>query len=155
MPGVDKIELRLVQPASMFVSGELVKEAGIGTYIRGILSGSDFYNPLMVAGRWMMPGEGPSGRGRPGRLRKTRSMSEMSLRLTSGELGTDDWQVVGLYEPVFVGSFNADTIYAPLEALYQITKKYDKGTVLHVRTTSHDGTFTSAMAKTLKDTFRA
>ena len=155
MPGVDKIELRLVQPASMFVAGQLVKEAGIGTYIRGIPSGSDFYNPLMVAGRWMMPGEGRVVVVSRDTAEKNKVHVGDVVTLDLGELGTDDWQVVGLYEPVFVGSFNADTIYAPLEALYQITKKYDKGTVLHVRTTSHDGTFTSAMAKTLKDTFES
>src|SRR6266496_3539965 len=58
MPGVEKLELRLVQPASMFVAGQLAKEAGVGSYIRGIPENSDFYTPLMVAGRWMQPGDG-------------------------------------------------------------------------------------------------
>jgi putative ABC transport system permease protein len=49
-----------------------------------------------------------------------------------------------------VSTYNADTIYAPLEALYRITKKYDQGTTLLVRTTSHDEAFTSSTAKALK-----
>jgi putative ABC transport system permease protein len=58
-----------------------------------------------------------------------------------------------LYDPVFVGGFNQDTIYAPLEALYQTTKKYGQGSVLYVRTTAHDAKFTTAVTKNLKDMF--
>ncbi len=58
IPGVESIELHLIQSASLFVEGQLVKEAGIGTSIEGIPSGSDFYKPLMVAGRWLETGDG-------------------------------------------------------------------------------------------------
>ncbi|RPJ26605.1 MAG: FtsX-like permease family protein, partial [Chloroflexi bacterium] len=55
--------------------------------------------------------------------------------------------------PVFVGGFNQDTIFAPLESLYQTTKKYGQGSVLYVRTTSHDPEFTAAVTKQLKEMY--
>ena len=56
--GVQGSELRLVQSASMYVAGQLVKDAGIGTSVVGIPSGSDFFQPLIIAGRWLAPGDG-------------------------------------------------------------------------------------------------
>ncbi len=152
--GVEKAELRLVQDASLFTSGQLAKSAGLGTNINGIPSYSDFFQPLIIAGRWFAEGE-------DGRVvvinRDTAQKNEINLgdiiRLDLGELGEDEWQVIGIYEPVFVGGFNSDTVYAPLEALYQATKKYNQGSILYVRTTSKDADFTSAVTKRLKDMF--
>ena len=139
VPGVDKAELRLAQAASLFVEGQLTKEAGIGTSLKGIPTDSDFSEPLIVDGRWFRPGE--NGRA----VILTRQMAEDNhihvgdrVTLDLGELGKDQWQVIGLYDPVFVGGFNQDTVYAPLEALYQTTKKYGQGSILYVRTTAHE-----------------
>ena len=139
VPGVEQSELRLVQSATLFVEGQLIKEAGIGTSLQGIPTDSDFSSPLIVAGRWFTPGE--NGRA----VVITRQTAEDNhiqvgdtVTLDLGELGKDEWLVIGLYDPVFVGGFNQDTIFAPLEALYQTTKKYGQGSVLYVRTTSHE-----------------
>jgi putative ABC transport system permease protein len=151
--GVEQTELRLVQSASMFVEGQLVKDAGIGTDIQGIPSGSDFSEPLIVAGRWIEPGDGRV-------VVLTRQTAEDNhiqvgdtVTLDLGVLGKDKWLVIGLYDPVFVGGFNQDTIFAPLESLYKTTKKYGQGTMLYVRTTSHDPGFTSAVTTQLKNTY--
>jgi putative ABC transport system permease protein len=61
--------------------------------------------------------------------------------------------VVGLYEPVFVGGFAADSIYAPRETLYTISKKYNQATRVVVRTTVHDRAFATEVTKQLKETF--
>ena len=105
VPGIDKAELHLVQAASMFVSGQLVKEAGIGTNIEGMPSDSDFYKPLIVSGRWLNPGDGRV-------VVLTRDSAEKNnihvgdiVTLDLGELGEDQWQVIGLYDPVFTGGF--------------------------------------------------
>ena len=154
VPGVEQSELRLVQSATLFIEGQLIKEAGIGTSLQGIPSNSDFSEPLIVAGRWFTSGE--NGRA----VVLTRQMAEDNhiqvgdtITLDLGELGKDEWQVIGLYDPVFVGGFNQDTIFAPLEALYQTTKKYGQGSVLYVRTTSHEPEFTAAVTKQLKDLY--
>jgi putative ABC transport system permease protein len=154
VPGVDQAELRLVQAATLFVEGQLIKEAGIGASLQGIPTGSDFYAPMIVAGRWFNPGE--NGRA----VVMTRQTAEDNhvqvgdtVTLDLGPLGKDKWQVIGLYDPVFVGGFNQDAIYAPLEALYQTTKKYGQGSVLYVRTTSHEPEFTTAVTRQLKEMY--
>ena len=75
------------------------------------------------------------------------------VTLDLGELGKDQWKVVGFYDPVFAGGFSSDTIYGPLSALYQTTKKFNQGTTLYVRTTSHEGTFTDNLTVRLKEQF--
>jgi len=153
--GVEKAEIRLVQPATMHIAGQLVKEAGVGTYIRGIPENSDFFKPLMVAGRWFAPEDGRA-------IVITRETAEKDnihvgdiVTLDLGVMGKDEWQVVGLYEPVFVGGFASDTIYAPQEALFQTTKKYNQGGQILVRTTSHNGEFTSAVTRNLKEAYES
>ena len=151
--GVERSELHLVQAASMFVAGQLVKEAGIGTNIEGIPAESDFFKPLIVAGRWIMPGDGRA-------VVLTRDTAEKNhiqvgdiVTLNLGELGKDQWQVIGLYDPVFAGGFSSDTIYAPLDSLYKATKKYNQGTLLYLRTTSHSAEFTTAITTQIKNLY--
>ncbi len=151
--GVVVTELHLVQSASMFVSGQLAKEAGIGSNIEGIPVGSDFYKPLIVAGRWFLPGDGRA-------IVLTRDASQKNnikvgdiVTLNLGELGKDKWTVVGIYDPVFAGSFTADTIYAPLNALYGTTKKFNQGTLLYIRTAAHDSVSTDALTTQLKNLY--
>jgi putative ABC transport system permease protein len=151
--GVEGSELHLVQAASMFVAGQLVKEAGIGTNIEGIPSTSDFYKPLIVAGRWIEPGDGRAVVLTRDTAKKNHILIGDTVTLDLGELGTDEWRVIGLYDPVFAGGFSSDTIYTPLEALYATTKKYNQGTILLIRTTSHSPEFISAVTRQLKDLY--
>jgi putative ABC transport system permease protein len=153
IPGVAQSELHLVQSASMFVEGQLVKEAGIGTSVEGIPPGSDFYEPLIVAGRWFVPGDGPV-------VVITRDVAQKNgidvgdrVTLDLGELGKGSWQVVGFYDPVFAGAFSSDTIYAPLDGLYQATKKYNQGTLLYLRTAQHAAVFTGDLTARLKQLY--
>jgi putative ABC transport system permease protein len=151
--GVDRIELHLVQSASMYVSGQLVKEAGLGSRIEGIPAGSDFYKPLIVSGRWLLPGDGRAVVLTRDVAQKNKVKVGDSVILDLGALGTDTWKVVGLYDPIFASSFSADTIYAPQDALYKATKKYGQGTILYVRTSSHAATFTADVTSRLKNLF--
>ncbi len=153
IPGVAESELHLVQSASMFVQGQLVKEAGVGTSIEGIPSASDFFKPLIVGGRWILPGDGRV-------VVITRDVAEKNnlkvgdfVTLDLGDLGKGQWRVVGLYDPVFAGAFSSDTIYAPLEGLYKATKKYNQGTLLYMRTEAHDASFTSNVTAQLKQLY--
>jgi len=149
--GVDRIELRLVQAASMFVSGQLVKEAGIGSNIVGIAAGSDFFEPLMVLGRWF----GPDDQRVIVITRETAENSHIHIGdtviLDLGELGKDRWLVIGTYEPVFASGYTSDTIYAPAPALYASTKKQNQGSMLYVRTTDHTPEFVSGVTAQLKE----
>jgi len=151
--GVEQVQLNLVQSASMFSEGQLVKEAGIGTSIKGVPENGDFVKPLIVAGRWFASGDGSAIVISRESAEKNRVQVGDTVKLDLGGMGEDEWIVVGLYEPVFISNFVIDTIYAPLEALYRTTKKSKQGTELLVRTTSKDPEFTSSVTEKLKELF--
>jgi putative ABC transport system permease protein len=151
--GVDKAEIRVIQQAGMFVEGQLLKEAGLSTTLWGIPSGSDFFKPLIVAGRWLASGDGRAVVIPRETAEKNNIQAGDMVKLDLGVWGTDPWQVVGLYEPVFVGGFAPTSIYAPQETLFKLAKKYNQANRVMIRTTSHDGTFTTEVTKHLKETF--
>jgi putative ABC transport system permease protein len=155
VPGVEQVELQLVQAASMFNEGQLVKEAGIGTNIRSVPEGSDFSKPLIVAGRWFAPGDARAVVISRDTAEKNKIKVGDIVTLDLGEMGKDEWQVIGFYEPVFVGGFVSDSIYAPQEALYKSTKKYNQGSILLIRTNSTNPKFTSDLTKKLNDLFES
>jgi putative ABC transport system permease protein len=153
IPGVEKAEVWFSQPATILTEGERVKEAGIGSDVYGVPAGSDFFKPLIVAGRWL--------EARDGRVvvltKSTADKYHIQLggiiTLDLGELGKDDWQVIGLYEPVFAGAFSTETIYAPRQALFEATNKYNRGRMLYVRTYAHEAASTDAVTAQLKDLY--
>jgi len=153
--GVDRAELRFFQAASLYTSGQKVKEAGVGTTVEGIPVNSDFFSPMIVAGRWLAPGDNRVVILTRETAKKSHIQVGNTVTLDLGELGKGTWQVIGLYDPVFAGSFDSDTTYVPLEALFEATKKHDQGILLYVRTTSHTPEFRTAMTARLKDQLEA
>lgn len=152
--GVDQVELRLIQAASMYLSGQLIKEAGIGTNLEGIPAESNFFKPLMVSGRWFAPGDQRVVVLPRESAEKNRIRIGDTVILNLGELGKDSWLVIGTYEPVFASGFTSDTIYAPLQALYASTKKQNQGSMLYVRTAGHDPGHVAAVTKQLEELFQ-
>jgi putative ABC transport system permease protein len=75
------------------------------------------------------------------------------VTLDLGIYGEDQWQVIGLYEPVFFGGFSSANLYAPVDTLFQISKKYNRVSQIIVRTTAHDGESVAAITKDLKEAF--
>jgi putative ABC transport system permease protein len=136
--GVAAAELWYEAPATILKQGERLKEAGIGTQVIGLPTGSPMYQPLIIAGRWFQPGDG--------RVivisKDTADDNNIKLgdtvTLNLFELGDAEWQVIGIYQLIFNDAFDATPIYAPLEALATATKQYNEGTRLLVRTTSQD-----------------
>jgi len=155
IPGVEQVELRLIQGANLYAEGQLVKEAGLGTNIKGIPENSDFFGPMIVAGRWFAPNDGPAVVISRDTAKKNNIHVGDTVTLNLGEMGKDEWLVIGLYEPVFAGGYYTDTIYAPLETLYNRTKKYNQGSELLIRTTSTNAEFTSTVTENLKDLFES
>ncbi|HEX6035082.1 MAG TPA: FtsX-like permease family protein, partial [Anaerolineales bacterium] len=151
--GVEKAEIRVIQQAGMLVEGQLLKEAGLSTSIWGIPSGSDFFKPLIVAGRWLAPEDGRAVVIARETAEKNNIHAGDMVNLDLGVWGKDQWRVVGLYEPVFVGGFAADSIYAPQETLFKLAKKYNQASRVLIRTTSHERAFTTDVTKQLKETF--
>jgi putative ABC transport system permease protein len=131
----------------------LTKEAGIGANVKGIPDGSDFSKPLIISGRWLAPSDGRAIVISRDAAQKNNINVGDAVTLDLGVMGRNVWQVIGIYEPIFVGNFVMESIYAPQEALYRETKKYNQGTFLLIRMTSTDAAFTANTTKNLKERF--
>ena len=75
------------------------------------------------------------------------------VTLDLNELGDDDWQVVGFYQVIFGGGFSTDDVFAPLDAVYDATKKYNKGSLLRVRAANNEAAFTEDVRDQLTDIY--
>ncbi|CAG0942203.1 partial Macrolide export ATP-binding/permease protein MacB, partial [Anaerolineae bacterium] len=155
IPGVEKIEVRYVHSANVLVGGRLTREAGVGSTVEGVPPGSDFLIPFMVGGRWLQPGDGNV-------IVTTKELAKKSgvtvgdtITLNLGELGKSDWQIIGLYDPVFAGGFNADIAYVPQDSLFIATQRLSRGGTLYVRTSTHDAASVAAVTTQLKELFES
>jgi putative ABC transport system permease protein len=151
IPGVDRVEIPYSQQANLFVEGQQVKDAGVSISLRGATVGSDFFEPLMVGGRWFSSQDGrvlviPRQTAEDYNI----NVGDM-ITLDLGTYGKDDWQIIGLYEPVFIGGFSNTNLYAPMETLFKITKKYNQASELVIRTKYHDEASVTTIIKNLKD----
>jgi putative ABC transport system permease protein len=143
--GVEKAELWLSQSATILSEGQRAKEAGLGASVVGLPAGSDMYRPLMVKGRWLQPGDGRAVVMNKETAEENNINIGDTITLDMGKFGDSDWQVVGLYQVVFGGGFSTDDVFAPLDAVFEVTKKYNEGDQLRVRTTINSMTYTEAV----------
>ncbi len=147
--GIETGELWFTNPVSILKAGQRAKEAGLGAQILGVPAGSDVYKPLLVAGRWLQPGDGRV-------VVMSKSTADDNginvgdtITLDMGKYGSDEWQVIGFYQLIFGGNFNNDDLYAPQEAVFAATKKHNLGTLLRMRTYNHNPEFTEAVRQQL------
>ncbi|MBN1992695.1 MAG: FtsX-like permease family protein [Anaerolineae bacterium] len=153
---VKQAEVRFGHPASILKAGQRAKEAGLGTELVGIPASSAMFQPLLVAGRWLLPHDDravvmskDTGDDNNIKLGDT-------ITLDLNELGQDDWQVVGFYHDIFAGKIdNVDALYANQEAVCRATKKYNRGRNLFVRTYTHQVDDVAAVTARLKDLYNA
>lgn len=75
------------------------------------------------------------------------------ITLDLGTLGSNDWQVIGIYEPVFFGGFASASLFVPLDELFKINNKYDRAAMVVVRMSVHDKASVAALDKTLKEVY--
>jgi putative ABC transport system permease protein len=150
VPGVAAAEVWFTHPASVLREGQRTKDVGVGSQINGIPLGSQMFTPLLIAGRWLQPGDERM-------IVISQNMAEDNgyhvgdtMTLDFGELGDADWQVVGIFQTFFNGGFDADPIYAPQPAVFTATKKYNEGARLLVRTKNHDSAEVQAINTQLK-----
>ncbi len=125
--GVDRANVIASYPATVLKAGQRTKEAGLGAYVQGYPTDVNIYRPLIVAGRWIQPGDGRVIVLNSDTAKRNDIKIGDTVTLNLGELGKDDWQVVGLYQMVFGGGFSTDNIYAPQDVLFDVTKKYNLG----------------------------
>jgi putative ABC transport system permease protein len=153
VPGVEGAELWYVAPAALLKEGQRLKEAGVGAVVVGIPSASTYYKPMIVGGRWFQPGDG--------RVilisRDTADDNNIkvgdTVTLNLFDLGDAEWQVIGLFQVIFGGGFDATPIYAPLEAVAATTKQYNKGTRLLVSGVAHNPAAVAEQYTQIKNLF--
>jgi putative ABC transport system permease protein len=139
--GVAQAEMWFTQPASILKARQRIREAGVGAELDGLPTGSDFFKPLIVAGRWLQPGDGRVIVMNQETAKENNINLGDVITLDLGALGDSEWQVIGFYRIIFGGSFSTDAIYAPLEAVFQATTKHNEGSVLRVRTHRHTAAY--------------
>jgi putative ABC transport system permease protein len=133
LAGVEKAELRFIQPTSILKAGQRSREAGVGARLIGVPAGSDMYRPIVVVGRWLQPDDGRAI------VMNAETAEENNIKvgdivtLNLGVLGDNEWQVVGLYRMVAVVPV-PDNIYALQEVIFHTTPKHNVGRELLVRT---------------------
>jgi len=151
--GVAEAELWYTAPAAILKAGQRLKEAGVGAQVIGIPAGSHYYKPMIVAGRWIEPGDERVLVISKDTADDNNIKVGDTVTLNLFELGDAQWQVIGIFQVIFNGGFDATPIYAPLEAVAAATKQYNEGTRLLVRTTSRDAETVGAMYTQLKDLY--
>jgi putative ABC transport system permease protein len=133
--------------------GKHTKEAGVGVDIVGVPAGSDFERQAIVAGRWLQPGDGRIIVMSRDTADKNSIKVGDTVTLDLAEFGKSNWQVIGLYQTIFGGGFNMDSLYAPQDAVFDAVKKYNQGALLYVRTSAHDAVSVNAVTTQLKNLY--
>jgi putative ABC transport system permease protein len=152
--GVEKAELWFVHGASILKQGQDTSEAGIGAELVGAPANSDMFQPFIVGGRWLRPDDNRA----VVILKDIADDHDIQLGdmiiLDLGELGDDEWRVVGFYESILSGGIGSiDPVYANLEAVYRATKKYNIGSDLYIRAVAHTEPYADTTAAEIKELF--
>jgi putative ABC transport system permease protein len=155
VPGVEKAEMWIVVPVTILRQGQRSLDAGMGSQVQGVPVDDPMYQPMIVEGRWLQPGDGKVVVMNKETANDEKIYVGDKITLDMGEWGKDDWQVVGLYQVSLVigGGFSMDALYAPRPAVYEATKKTGKGSTLLVRTFSHSGEEIRQVASNIEDLF--
>ncbi|GAB4437875.1 MAG: FtsX-like permease family protein [Anaerolineae bacterium] len=153
IPGTAESEMWFINPVSLLKEGQRTKEAGVGAAVVGIPPDSKMYRPLIVDGRWLQPGDERAIVISQNTALDNDIKVGDTLTLNMFELGDHEWQVVGIFQVIFGGGFDADPIYAPQEAVFNATKKHNEGTRLLVATTTPNPIMVEQIYTRLKDEF--
>jgi putative ABC transport system permease protein len=152
LEGVDQAEARFSEPVSLLKAGQRTKEAGVGARLIGIPGDSRMYRPLIVAGRWLQAGDGQVIVLNQETAEENNIQLGEVVTLDLGELGDRKWQVVGFYRTLSVVPV-PDNIYAPQEAIFKATPKFNIGRELLIRTKVDSATYSAAVTTQLKEMF--
>ena len=133
--GVTDVELWYSRNATLLRQGERLEDsAGLGAQLIGIPGSSSTYRPVIIEGRWLSPQD-------TGKViilsQETAEKNNLkvgdTVTLDLGDLGQNDWTILGTYRVVYGGGFFVEPVYTPLKALETITGRKDEGTQVVVR----------------------
>jgi putative ABC transport system permease protein len=153
--GVTDASVWYRQAASILLDGQKAREAGAGTEIVGVPMDNPMYSPLVVKGRWLVPGDQRAiVMGEESAAdNHVRVGDQITVDLGGGK--KTDWQVVGLYKVVFGFGYRTDALYAPMDAVLEAAKKTSRGTQLYVSTLGQAPAEVRRIADSLQEMFQA
>ncbi|MBE7468292.1 MAG: hypothetical protein DPW09_38535 [Anaerolineae bacterium] len=154
VPGVEGAEVWLTQPVSILKEGQRLRDAGVSADLTGLPAGTPTYRPMIVAGRWIEPGDK-----RVIVVSKDAaddngfSVGQM-VTLNLNGLGQNvEWEIIGIYQTAFNDNFGSVPIFAPLDTVYDVTKKHNRGTRLLVQANQHDEVYLAHISNQLQTMF--
>lgn len=138
-PGVSAMQPLFVATGTLLKAGQRLGEAGLATEFHGLAPGQDYVSERLAAGRWLLPNDGNALVLSQTTAQKNGIQLGDVVTVNLSELGKDDFEVVGLYQPMSSdASFSFDIIYAPRDALWQAAGRSGRVNRLYVRTDQHD-----------------
>ena len=153
VPGVEKAEMGFGHSVSILIQGQRTKEAGIASQLIGTLLDKPLYVPMMVAGRWLQPGDDRVivVNDEVANLNGLKVGDVVTLDLA--ELGHGDWTIIGLCKSLGTGTLNVNSIYAPIDAVRAETHRIGQAGGMYVKTTQHDAASVKSVADALQAVF--
>ena len=134
-PGVLEAEPWYSVSGTVMREGEEVQDTGgLGAELFGMPAGSTYYQPLIVAGRWLSADD-------TGRVavvsRETAEFNDLAvgdtITVDLGDLGAADFEVIGLYQAISPDVFSTDSIYAPASAVVEVTRRANRANQVVIR----------------------
>ncbi|MFZ5809950.1 MAG: FtsX-like permease family protein [Chloroflexota bacterium] len=156
LPGVEKAVMWSVEPVTILLKGQKVKDAGAGSQIQGVPLDDPTYIPYIVEGRWLENGDERALVISQDTAKKEKIRVWETITLDIADAGQSEWTVVGIYKNflMFGGGFNVDAMYAPREAVLHTTKKVGRTQILLVRTQDHSPQQTRTIANNLESFYK-
>jgi putative ABC transport system permease protein len=155
--GVEKADMWLAIPASILVQGQKKLDAGLGAQLQGVPLDDPMYRPLLAEGRWFEQADDRVV------VMNKETADDAHIRLGDtisldlGVYGHDEWKVIGLYRVflMFGGGFSTDALYAPRQAVFEVTKKTGKCNTLLVRMNDHSAGAVTGIKSVVEDRLKA
>jgi putative ABC transport system permease protein len=130
---------------------EMDDTGGLGAELFGLPQGSTMYQPLIMDGRWLSPQD-------TGRVavisRDTARFNELTIgdtiTIDLSDMGQADFEVIGTYQAISPDVFATDPIYAPAEAVVDVTRRANRANQVLIRAEPNDPESQTALLKQLE-----
>jgi putative ABC transport system permease protein len=155
-PEIGEAELWYGRNVSLLNEGERLEDsAGLGAQLIGLPPETRMLRPLLVSGRWLEEGDDRAVLISLDTAEKNDLQVGDRVTLNLGDLGQDEWQVVGIYGNVLGSGFTVEPVYAPLDSVLDATGQTGKATQLYVIGNQTNPEDTPELADRLKEALEA
>jgi putative ABC transport system permease protein len=122
VPEIDDAQVRFSRNATLLRAGERLQDsAGLGSQLIGVPAGMAMYEPYIVSGRWLQPGDEKAFVVSQETAEKNDIEIGDQITIDLGDLGENQGEVVGTYRIIYGTGFEIEPIYTPLESMRSIT----------------------------------